>query len=94
MDYYIFKGDLRAYLKRKGALKPIIAVKFALDIARSVRSYPNTNLGRNKFLVILFLKSSLRNKHYPFYIDMQIEINICYICNILMYILQGNELFA
>ncbi|KAK7245588.1 hypothetical protein RIF29_40435 [Crotalaria pallida] len=33
---YLPKGDLRAYLKRKGALKPSIAVKFALDIARGV----------------------------------------------------------
>ncbi|KAF9589150.1 hypothetical protein IFM89_019466 [Coptis chinensis] len=29
-------GDLRAYLKRKGALKPTTAVKFALDIARGM----------------------------------------------------------
>ncbi|KAI6673191.1 hypothetical protein NL676_001097 [Syzygium grande] len=33
---YLPKGDLRAYLKRKGALKPIIAVRFALDIARGM----------------------------------------------------------
>ncbi|XP_057441301.1 integrin-linked protein kinase 1 [Lotus japonicus] len=33
---YLPQGDLRAYLKRKGALKPIIAVKFALDIARGM----------------------------------------------------------
>ncbi|KAH9706295.1 Integrin-linked protein kinase family [Citrus sinensis] len=29
-------GDLRAYLKQKGALKPTLAVKFALDIARGM----------------------------------------------------------
>ncbi|MCH93956.1 serine/threonine-protein kinase HT1-like, partial [Trifolium medium] len=29
-------GDLRDYLKHKGALKPITAVKFALDIARGM----------------------------------------------------------
>ncbi|KAJ0051313.1 hypothetical protein Pint_01453 [Pistacia integerrima] len=33
---YLPKGDLRAYLKKKGALKPTLAVKFALDIARYV----------------------------------------------------------
>ncbi|KAK7385940.1 hypothetical protein VNO78_31937 [Psophocarpus tetragonolobus] len=33
---YLPQGDLRAYLKRKGALKPMIAVKFALDIARGM----------------------------------------------------------
>ncbi|KAJ7960701.1 putative Protein kinase [Quillaja saponaria] len=33
---YLPKGDFCAYLKRKGALKPIIAVKFALDIARGM----------------------------------------------------------
>ncbi|XP_049374179.1 integrin-linked protein kinase 1 isoform X1 [Solanum verrucosum] len=33
---YLPKGDLRAFLKRKGALKPIMAVKFALDIARGI----------------------------------------------------------
>ncbi|KAF8007776.1 hypothetical protein BT93_K1697 [Corymbia citriodora subsp. variegata] len=33
---YLPKGDLRAYLKRKGALKPIMAVRFALDIARGM----------------------------------------------------------
>ncbi|KAH9770867.1 Integrin-linked protein kinase family [Citrus sinensis] len=32
----ITKGDLRAYLKQKGALKPTLAVKFALDIARGM----------------------------------------------------------
>ncbi|CAL0301285.1 unnamed protein product [Lupinus luteus] len=33
---YLPKGDLRAFLKRKGALKPSTAVRFALDIARGV----------------------------------------------------------
>ncbi|KAG5081638.1 hypothetical protein AAZX31_02G271100 [Glycine max] len=33
---YLPQGDLRAYLKRKGALKPVTAVKFALDIARGM----------------------------------------------------------
>lgn len=33
---YLPKGDLRAYLRRKGALKPAIAVKLALDIARGM----------------------------------------------------------
>ncbi|KAJ4729067.1 putative Protein kinase [Melia azedarach] len=33
---YLPKGDLRAYLKQKGALKPSLAVKFALDIARGM----------------------------------------------------------
>ncbi|KAI4308065.1 hypothetical protein L6164_031180 [Bauhinia variegata] len=33
---YLPQGDLYAYLKRKGALKPITAVKFALDIARGM----------------------------------------------------------
>ncbi|THG17564.1 hypothetical protein TEA_004952 [Camellia sinensis var. sinensis] len=32
---YLPKGDLRAFLKRKGALKPTTAVRFALDIARN-----------------------------------------------------------
>ncbi|WVY92806.1 hypothetical protein V8G54_031894 [Vigna mungo] len=31
---YLPKGDLRDFLKRKGALKPSTAVRFALDIAR------------------------------------------------------------
>ncbi|GKC95603.1 integrin-linked protein kinase 1-like protein [Tanacetum coccineum] len=30
------KGDLRLFLKRKGALKPITALKFAMDIARGM----------------------------------------------------------
>ncbi|PPR98420.1 hypothetical protein GOBAR_AA22250 [Gossypium barbadense] len=33
---YLPKGDLRAFLKRKGALKPITALRFALDIARGM----------------------------------------------------------
>lgn len=33
---YLPKGDFRAYLKRKGSLNPITAVKFALDIARGM----------------------------------------------------------
>nr|DAD37690.1 TPA_asm: hypothetical protein HUJ06_008329 [Nelumbo nucifera] len=33
---YLPKGDFRAYLKRKGALKPMTAIKFALDIARGM----------------------------------------------------------
>ncbi|XP_026413991.1 integrin-linked protein kinase 1-like [Papaver somniferum] len=33
---YLPKGDLRAFLKRKGALKPVLAVRFALDIARGM----------------------------------------------------------
>ncbi|KAF3444952.1 hypothetical protein FNV43_RR14645 [Rhamnella rubrinervis] len=33
---YLPKGDFCAYLKRKGALKPTAAVKFALDIARGM----------------------------------------------------------
>ncbi|XP_027330718.1 integrin-linked protein kinase 1 isoform X2 [Abrus precatorius] len=33
---YLPQGDLCAYLERKGALKPVTAVKFALDIARGM----------------------------------------------------------
>lgn len=33
---YLPKGDLRAFLKRKGVLKPLTTVKFALDIARGM----------------------------------------------------------
>ncbi|XP_010272702.1 PREDICTED: serine/threonine-protein kinase HT1 [Nelumbo nucifera] len=33
---YLPKGDLRAFLKRKGALKPMTAIRFALDIARGM----------------------------------------------------------
>eukprot|EP00252_Welwitschia_mirabilis_P004144 TRINITY_DN14367_c0_g1_i3.p1 TRINITY_DN14367_c0_g1~~TRINITY_DN14367_c0_g1_i3.p1 ORF type:complete len:437 (-),score=71.32 TRINITY_DN14367_c0_g1_i3:101-1411(-) len=33
---YLPKGDLAYYLKRKGALKPVKVVKFALDIARGM----------------------------------------------------------
>ncbi|PKA65344.1 Serine/threonine-protein kinase HT1 [Apostasia shenzhenica] len=33
---YLPKGDLFAFLKRKGALKPILAVRFGLDIARGM----------------------------------------------------------
>ncbi|XWS44484.1 hypothetical protein CRYUN_Cryun15aG0049000 [Craigia yunnanensis] len=33
---YLPKGDLRAYLKKKGTLKLTLAVKFALDIARGM----------------------------------------------------------
>lgn len=33
---YLPKGDLRAFMKRKGALKPALAVRFALDIARGM----------------------------------------------------------
>ncbi|KAL5577063.1 hypothetical protein UlMin_018762 [Ulmus minor] len=39
---YLPKGDLRVFLKRKGALKPATAVKFALDIARGM-SYLHEN---------------------------------------------------
>ncbi|XP_022720348.1 serine/threonine-protein kinase TNNI3K-like isoform X4 [Durio zibethinus] len=33
---YLPKGDLRAFLKIKGALKPMTALRFALDIARGM----------------------------------------------------------
>ncbi|XP_022954497.1 integrin-linked protein kinase 1-like [Cucurbita moschata] len=33
---YLPKGDLCQFLQKKGALKPIVAVKFALDIARGM----------------------------------------------------------
>ncbi|XP_077252262.1 serine/threonine-protein kinase 12-like [Tasmannia lanceolata] len=33
---YLPKGDLRAFLKRRGALKPSLALKLALDIARGM----------------------------------------------------------
>ncbi|KAK6917753.1 Ankyrin repeat [Dillenia turbinata] len=33
---YLPKGDLRAYLKGRGALKPSLAVRFAMDIARGM----------------------------------------------------------
>ncbi|CAN6483519.1 unnamed protein product [Victoria cruziana] len=33
---YLPKGDLCAYLQRKGALRPLVAIKFALDIARGL----------------------------------------------------------
>lgn len=33
---YLPKGDLRAFLKQNGALKPLTTVKFALDIARGM----------------------------------------------------------
>lgn len=33
-----FQGDLRAYLNRKGALKPIKSLRFAMDIARFTSS--------------------------------------------------------
>ncbi|XP_047180701.1 integrin-linked protein kinase 1-like isoform X2 [Vigna umbellata] len=33
---FLPQGDLRAYMKRKCALKPVTAVKFALDIARGM----------------------------------------------------------
>ncbi|KAL3848702.1 hypothetical protein ACJIZ3_010584 [Penstemon smallii] len=33
---YLPKGDFCAYLKRKGAIKPTTAIKFALDIARGM----------------------------------------------------------
>ncbi|KAG0485783.1 hypothetical protein HPP92_009633 [Vanilla planifolia] len=33
---YLSKGDLRAFLRRKGALKPVLAVRFGLDIARGM----------------------------------------------------------
>lgn len=35
-NYITYQGDLREYLRQRGALRPIIAVKFALDIARLV----------------------------------------------------------
>lgn len=31
---FLMQGDLRSFLKRKGPLKPLTTVKFALDIAR------------------------------------------------------------
>lgn len=35
----MLQGDFCEFLKRKGALKPIAAVRLALDIARSVIIY-------------------------------------------------------
>lgn len=32
----LVQGDFRAFLKKKGALKPTTAVRLALDIARSL----------------------------------------------------------
>lgn len=40
---YLPKGDLCAYLKRKGALKPALAVRFALDIARGMNYLHENN---------------------------------------------------
>lgn len=37
------QGDLCAYLKRKGALKPALAVRFALDIARGMNYLHENN---------------------------------------------------
>jgi hypothetical protein len=34
LSYMHFQGDLHQYLKDKGALNPLTAVNFALDIAR------------------------------------------------------------
>ncbi|GFS45454.1 integrin-linked protein kinase family [Actinidia rufa] len=34
---YLPKGDLRAFLRRKGALRPVTALMYALDIARLVK---------------------------------------------------------
>ncbi|KAK1424855.1 hypothetical protein QVD17_20195 [Tagetes erecta] len=39
---YLPKGDLKACLKRKGALKPLTALKYAMDIARGM-SYLHEN---------------------------------------------------
>ncbi|XP_071736130.1 serine/threonine-protein kinase 12-like [Rutidosis leptorrhynchoides] len=39
---YLPNGDLRAFLKRKGALKPLTALKYAMDIARGM-SYLHEN---------------------------------------------------
>ncbi|KAI3743728.1 hypothetical protein L1987_56793 [Smallanthus sonchifolius] len=39
---FLPKGDLGAYLKRKGALKPLTALKYAMDIARGM-SYLHEN---------------------------------------------------
>lgn len=39
---YLPKGDLGEYLKRKGPLKPLIALKYAMDIARGM-SYLHEN---------------------------------------------------
>ncbi|CAL5411511.1 unnamed protein product [Camellia sinensis] len=44
---YLPKGDLRAFLKRKGALKPTTAVRFALDIARKNYNVNAINVGMN-----------------------------------------------
>lgn len=37
--FFSFQGDLDAFMKRKGSLKLATAVKFALDIARSIQFY-------------------------------------------------------
>ena len=67
----LIQGDLRAYLKRRGALKPITAVKFALDIARSITNFFITNMSvafrdckeRNSF-INYFKKFNIRYYHW------------------------------
>ncbi|KAL6999818.1 hypothetical protein U1Q18_000974 [Sarracenia purpurea var. burkii] len=36
----VWLGDLRAFLKRKGSLKPMTTVKYALDIASNESEKP------------------------------------------------------
>jgi hypothetical protein len=49
---YLPQGDLRAFLKIKGALPPATAVRFALDIARDVQILEVVPMARHQLFVV------------------------------------------
>ncbi|KAF5781399.1 putative protein kinase TKL-Pl-5 family [Helianthus annuus] len=63
IEYFTKGGDLKAYLKRKGALKPLIALKFAMDIARNILLDDSGHLKVADFGVSELLKGTNAAKH-------------------------------
>ncbi|KAI7746063.1 LOW QUALITY PROTEIN: hypothetical protein M8C21_003739 [Ambrosia artemisiifolia] len=60
---YLPKGDLRLFLKRKGSLKPITALKFAMDIARNILRADSGHIKVADFGISELMKVTKTDKH-------------------------------